>query len=195
MNYLPSRKAAKALGLHPNTLRKYAQENKIKYIKNEAGQRLYDVESYSRGSVSSTTICYCRVSSYKQQDDLSRQESYLRERYPKAEFIRDIGSGLNYKRKGLRTLLERCMQGDKLQVVVTYKDRLCRFGFELIEFLIKINGGEILVLNSQNTSAETELTQDLLSILHIFSCRMHGRRSYTKVKEFIKELAITIREV
>jgi predicted site-specific integrase-resolvase len=183
MRYVPSRKASEILGLHPNTLRKYAKAGKINFIKNEAGQRLYEVESYTKQPTTARVICYCRVSSSKQQDDLLRQEQYLQEKFPQAEIIKDIGSGLNYKRKGLKTILQRCLQGDSIKLVLSHRDRLVRFGFELIEFIIESSGGEIVVLHSKDKSPETELIQDLLSVLHVFSCRMHGRRSYSKVKE------------
>jgi putative resolvase len=184
MAYIPLRKAVEFLGMHPNTLRKYADEGKIKSIKNAAGQRLYDVESYRRDTVEPATVCYCRVSSRKQKDDLVRQVAFMRERYPDSEIIEDIGSGLNFKRKGLRSLLVRFMRGDKLTVVVACRDRLCRFGFELFEFMAEQNGGSIVVLEQSVHCPNTELTADLLAILHVFSCRMHGLRSYRqKIKE------------
>ncbi|MBD0361561.1 MAG: IS607 family transposase [Coleofasciculus sp. C3-bin4] len=185
MAYIPLRKAVEFLGLSPNTLRKYADEGKIKSIKNEAGQRLYDVESYVRGdSARVATVCYCRVSSSKQRDDLERQVAYMQSLYPGAEIIRDIGSGLNFKRKGLRSLLDRLMRGDKLTLIVACRDRLARFGFELIEYLVEQNGGNIVVLDQTVYCPSSELTQDILSILHIFSCRMHGLRKYSqKIKQ------------
>jgi predicted site-specific integrase-resolvase len=184
MAYIPLRKAVEFLGLHPHTLRKYADEGKIKSIKNEAGQRLYDVESYLRGAVGTAVICYCRVSSTKQRDDLARQVEFMRQQYPDAEIIKDIGSGLNFKRKGLQALLVRLLQGDKLKIVIACRDRLCRFGFELFEFMVEQNGGEIVVLDQSVHCPQTELTADLLAILHVFSCRMHGLRSYSKkIKE------------
>ncbi|MEG4518406.1 MULTISPECIES: MerR family DNA-binding transcriptional regulator [unclassified Microcoleus] len=109
MAYIPLRKAVEFLGLHANTLRKYADEGKIKSIKNEAGQRLYDVESYQRGAIGTTFVCYCRVSSAKQRDDLARLVEFMRQQYPDAEIMQDIGSGLNFKRKGLQALLVRFM--------------------------------------------------------------------------------------
>ncbi len=99
----------------------------------------------------------------------------MRAKYPKAEIVKDIGSGLNYKRKGLKSLLGRAMRGDQLEVVVAHRDRLARFGFELIEWIIQQNGGRVVVLKQTNLSPEQELTNDLLSILHVFSCRMHSR--------------------
>jgi len=184
MAYVPLRKAVEFLGLHPHTLRKYADEGKIKSIKNEAGQRLYDVESYQRGATRTTVVCYCRVSSAKQRDDLARQVEFMQQQYPDAEIIQDIGSGINFKRKGLQTLLVRFMGGEQLTVVVACRDRLCRFGFELFEFMAEQNGGKIVVLDRSVYCPETELTSDLLAILHVFSCRMHGLRSYSnKIKE------------
>ena len=184
MAYVPLRIAIKRLGLHPNTLRKYADEGKIEIIKNEAGQRLYNVEAYIRGAANASLICYCRVSSYKQRDDLQRQIQYMQSLYPEAEVIQDIGSGLNFKRKGLRSLLDRLLQGYKLKIIVACGDRLCRFGFELIQYMVEQNGGEIVVLDQTVHCPQTELTTDLLSIIHVFSCRMHGLRKYSKkIKE------------
>ena len=89
MSYVPLRKAVEILGLHPNTLRKYGDEGKIKMIKNEAGQRLYDAKSYIIGATRASTICYCRVSSAKQRDDLTRQVEFMQNHYPAAEVIKD----------------------------------------------------------------------------------------------------------
>lgn len=184
MAYVPLRKAVEKLGLHPNTLRRYADQGKIEIIKNEAGQRLYNVEAYIRGAANASLVCYCRVSSSKQKDDLCRQIAYMQSLYPEAEIIKDIGSGLNFKRKGLRAILDRLLCGDKLKIIVACRDRLCRFGFELIQYMVEQNGGEILVLDKTVHCPQTELTADLLSIIHVFSCRMHGLRKYSKkIKE------------
>lgn len=163
---IPLRKAVQELGLHPNTLRKYADEGKIKSIKNEAGQRLFDVQSYVRGATLSSVVCYCRVSSTKQRDDLDRQVGYMQSLYPECEIVRDIGSGINFKRKELRSLLDRLMRGDKLTLIVAHRDRLCRFGFELIQYMVESNGGRIVVLDATVHSPESELTADLFSILN-----------------------------
>ncbi len=180
MKYLPSREASKILGLHPNTLRTYADNGTIESYKTESGQRRYNVEAYLGLQKHSTTLCYCRVSSPKQREDLERQINFMQSKYPKAEIIKDIGSGLNYKRRGLKTILERAMRGEQLEIMVAHKDRIARFGFELIEWIINQSGGRIMVLNKTNLSPEQELTNDLLNILHVFSCRMHGLRNYKK---------------
>jgi predicted site-specific integrase-resolvase len=159
-------------------LRSYANKGKIVTIRNAANQRLYDVESFVGERSEPATICYCRVSSGKQKDDLARQVVYMREQFPNAEIIKDIGSGLNFKRKGIKTLLDRLLRGDKLTLVVAHRDRLARFGFELFEYMVDENGGEILVLDRTEASPEEEVTRDILQILHVFSCRVNGLRRY-----------------
>jgi putative resolvase len=183
--YVTLKEARKQLGLHPNTLRKYADEGIIDTIKTPSGQRRFNIESFIQQKQNSLqTILYCRVSSVRQKDDLNNQKNYLISKYPGAEIISDVGSGLNFKRKGLRTILERLLQGNSIKLVVAERDRLCRFGFELVEYLIVKNGGELVVLNQIASSPESELVSDILSIIHVFSCRIHGMRKY---KNQIKE--------
>ena len=178
MVYLPSRKAAERLGLHPQTLRRYASQGKIPFYRNAGGQRLYDVDAFLREKAPPHMVCYCRVSSPKQRGELQRQVAHMRALHPGAEVVTDVAGGLNWQRKGLLSILERLHRGDKLTLVVAHRDRLARFGFELIQWLVQQNGGEILVLNQQDASPESELTEDLLAVLHTFSCRMHGLRRY-----------------
>ena len=104
----------------------------------------------------------------------------MREFYPDAESVTDVAGGLNWKRKGLISILERLHRGDKLQIVAAHRDRLARFGFELIQWLVQQNGGSVLVLNQPDASPEFELTEDLLAIFHTFSRRMHGLRRYKR---------------
>jgi predicted site-specific integrase-resolvase len=176
MKYETSRKAAEILGVHPNTLRRMANDGDIETIR-ISGQRKYNVEAYL-GAVKSAVICYCRVSSYKQKDDLASQVAFMQQRYPEAELIKDIGSGINFKRKGLNAILERAMRGTHITLVVAHRDRLARFGHELIRFVIESNGGKLVVLSEDALSPEVELTKDLLNILHVFSCRMPALRDY-----------------
>ena len=108
----------------------------------------------------------------------------MRKRYPDAEIVKDIGSGINFERKGLRSILERAMQGTVVTLVVAYRDRLARFGSQIIEFVLQQSGGQLVVLNEVSLSPEQELTTDLLTILHVFSCRLHGLRKYkTQIQE------------
>lgn len=177
--FVPTRKATKILGIHANTLRKWANEGKIKYIRTIGQQRLYDVDSFVNPVSNKRNFCYCRVSSQKQRDDLERQVEFMRKRYPNHELITDIGSGINFKRKGLKTILELADQGNIGEVVVAHRDRLCRFGFEILSWFIEKRGGKIVVLEEVRLSPQEELTQDLLSIIHVFSCRLHGLRKYS----------------
>ncbi|NEO76838.1 IS607 family transposase [Moorena sp. SIO4G3] len=169
-------------------MRKYADNGTIKCERTPSGTRFFDTESWlSQGrkqSRQSATICYCRVSSSKQFDDLARLVAYMHSLFPEAEIIFDIGSGLNYKRFGLKAILERLMRGDQLTLVVACRDRLTRFWFELFEYLVSLNGGKLLVLDNPESCREAELTADLLSIIHVFSCRVHKLRKYgAKIKE------------
>jgi len=176
--YISTKKACKALGLHQNTLRKMANNNEIKHYKTKTGQRRYDIENYLGIKKELKTICYCRVSSYKQKDNLQRQIEFMSERFPGSEIIKDIGSGLNYKRKGLISILRRAMSGEAIKLISVHKDRIARFGLELITLVIEENGGELVVLSQNTLSPEQELTTDLLNILHVFSCRMPGLGNY-----------------
>ena len=192
-DFISSAEAAKITSLHPHTLRKYADNNQIKCYKTPSGQRKYDkqsLEKFCNPSIvvhqNSTTprnnFLYSRVSSKKQLDDLLRQTEFLQSHKPEyASYtsLSDIASGINFKRKGLQTILDSCLHGTIGEVVVAHRDRLCRFGFELMQILVEKAGGKITVLdNDGNKSSEQELSEDLLSIVHIYSCRQMGKRSY-----------------
>jgi predicted site-specific integrase-resolvase len=117
---------------------------------------------------------------------LERQVEYFRCKYPDYEIVKDIGSGLNFKRKGFNTILDSAIKGDIGEVVVTHKDRLCRFGFELVLRIIESTNGKILVLDKEETSPEKELVNDILSIITVFSSRLYGLRSHS-IKNKIRE--------
>jgi predicted site-specific integrase-resolvase len=108
----------------------------------------------------------------------------MRERYPTYEFISDIGSGLNYKRKGLKTILEYSSRGELQEIVVAHKDRLCRFGFELLQLVFQLaSNAKIVVLEQINSSPEEELVKDLLNITSMFTARIDERRKCKKESE------------
>ena len=98
----------------------------------------------------------------------------MRERYPDAGIV----AGINFERKGLRSILERAMRRTVVTLVVAYRDRLARFGSQIIEFVLQQSGGQLVVPSGVSLSPEQELTTDLLTILHVFSCRLHGLRKY-----------------
>jgi len=182
MRYYTSREACVILGVHENTLRKWEREKKIKCIRTHGGHRRYDLSDYlPYVTQNKSVICYCRVSLAKQKDMLCQQVKFMEERFPGCEIVKDIGSGLSLKRQGLRSILERSMQGEQIRVVVAYKDRLARFGVELIEWIIKLNGGEVVALNEISLSPKQEIIHDLLTVLHVFSSRLSGLRKYRDI--------------
>jgi len=193
MKLLPTRKACEILNVHPNTLRKWNKNGQITCIRTPADQRLYDVESFIGEKTVKEKVCYCRVSSHKQRDDLDRQVSYMHSAYPEHRIIKDIGSGLSFKRKGLIALLESVCSGAISEVVVAHKDRLARFGFDVLKWLVEHFGGKVVVLNDVSSSPQQELVTDLLSIITVFSCRMHGLRKYkAELKDFKEDTPIPV---
>ncbi|AFZ13714.1 DNA binding domain protein, excisionase family [Crinalium epipsammum PCC 9333] len=182
MRYVTPKQAAKYLGLHPNTLARWEREGKIKAIKTEAGHRRYDLDAYL-ATITDTvrdtrTILYARVSTHSQKDDLNRQVEAISERYPGCEVITEVGSGLNFRRRKFLSLLERVIAGDVKMLVVAHKDRLARFGFDLVEWFCQKFGCELVVLYQQKHSPRVELVQDMLSVIHCFSSRLYGLRKY-----------------
>jgi len=186
--YVCGAEIKKILGVSDGTLREWADSGKIKSFRTPGGQRRYEVSDLFKGppTVKNAVvekpkqgIVYARVSSGKQRDDLDRQIAFLRIKYPDHIVIADIASGINWKRKGLKTILELANKGDIYEVVVAARDRLCRFAFELIEHILSINSVRITVLDAIEMSPEQELSDDLLSIVQIFCCRRNGKRRYT----------------
>ena len=180
-NHVPPRIAATRLGVSTKTLERWLDAGKIKAIITPGGQRRYDIDSVIDPQLRSrATVLYARVSSRAQKPDLVTQIDFLQSRYPGCEVIQDIGSGLNYKRKGFLSLLERILSNDVGLVVIAHKDRLCRFGFDLVSWICNRQKCEILVLNQTNLSPEREMLEDILAIIHVFSCRLYGLRKYKK---------------
>ena len=189
IKYVKPKEASRIIGVNIDTLRRMASRNEIKHIRTDTGRYLFDISSFTNRSnhevCERKTICYARVSSRGQKSDLQNQISLLESKYPGTEIISDYGSGLNFHRKGLQQILDLAYKGELKEVVVTYKDRLCRFGFELIEYILKTqSNANIMVLCNNSTSKESELATDLLSIITVFSARMYGLRKYEKqIKE------------
>lgn len=200
--YISPAKIKRQFDITSCSLRRWAEQGKIRCLRPNTGsvrggRRVYNVEDIKRilgvESVRGTDkdiVCYARVSSDHQKEDLKRQIDVLKDAYPNARIISDIGSGLNWKRKGFNSLLESIHTGSIHTIVVTYKDRLCRFGFELFEWIIKKAAVKLVVIN-QSTDHEDisrELADDLLSITTVFVARNNGLRSgqyrrQRKVKE------------
>jgi predicted site-specific integrase-resolvase len=184
---LKSSQICKLYGINAHTLARWVERGYIKSVRvGETTKLLYVVnEPPSEGAenkpIVPTGIIYARVSTQAQRKHLQTQIEYLKERYPNHTVYSDIASGLNFKRNGLKKVLDLCLSGQVQQVCVTHKDRLCRFAFDLIEGILSRNGTEIHVESDDPTtatpSAESELAEDIISIITVFGARLYGARS------------------
>lgn len=195
MELLSIGKFAKTVGVTTTTLRRMHQSGELipAHISN-GGTRYYSTEQlklFQSSNNERIVIGYCRVSTPSQKDDLETQvqnvKSYMYAKGYKFDIIKDIGSGINYKKKGLKELINRIENNEVSKVVILYKDRLIRFGFELIEYLCEINNVEIEVIDNSEFSKEKELTDDLIQIITVFANRLYGQHS-KKTKRLIDEV-------
>ena len=195
MELLSIGKFAKTVGVTTTTLRRMHQSGELipAHISN-GGTRYYSTEQlklFQSSNNERIVIGYCRVSTPSQKDDLETQvqnvKSYMYAKGYKFDIIKDIGSGINYKKKGLKELINRIENNEVSKVVILYKDRLIRFGFELIEYLCEINNVEIEVIDNSDCSKEKELTDDLIQVITVFANRLYGQHS-KKTKRLINEV-------
>ena len=178
----------KNIDIHASTLRSWAVQGLVEHITLHSGKRLYDREHVMQLVGIQTLpkpkrrILYARVSSSHQRHDLERQIERLQQEFPGHELIKDLGSGLNFNRKGFKTLLDAIYNNSVEEVVVTYRDRLCRFGFELLEWIFRKHAVKLVVLDtlSDQISANNgfnELAEDLLAVTNFFVARNNGIRA------------------
>ena len=211
--YVSGSKASKILGVHQRTLYQWDEKKWIETIRTPGGKRLYNVKKYlslTEKNLKKTlsesnnkikvenlenlenidilknkkrNIIYGRVSSLGQKNDLERQILVLKNKYPNYELITDIGSGMNLNRKGLRKIIDMSITGNLNEVVIVHKDRLCRFGFDLIEDIIsKYSNGKIIIIEEKDDKEpQEELVEDVLQIMNIFVAKMNGLRKYNKI--------------
>lgn len=174
MNVYKPKQLADKLKVSKETLRLWAESGKIKTIKTDGGHRRYIYDDNTDAKDSKLKFIYTRVSSAKQQSDLERQIKFLQKLYPDYKVISDVGSGLNFKRKGFNKLLEAILTGTVKEVVVAHKDRLCRFGFQIIENLCKHFSTTLTIVDDKDGKSQTdELAEDLLSIITVFTARFY----------------------
>jgi putative resolvase len=191
--------ASKLIGVAVSTMRRWESEGRLIPERTEGGHRRYDRDAllsykYHKENVK-LTVGYCRVSSSDQREDLSRQvktvSDYCAAKGYQFKIIQDLGSGLNYNKKGLKELIELICHKEIEKVVINYKDRLIRFGYEIIEQLCFINDVDIEIINySEDKNHEEELVEDVLSVITVFSARLYGSRSHKikKITETNKKL-------
>lgn len=195
--YYTRKEAVELLGIHNNTIAKLRNEGKIEVMK--VGTRhLYNVNKYIKDNTikekteiddnieneeivnEKKKICYCRVSSHNQKIELENQINYMKEKYPDYEILSDIGSGINFKRPNFIKILNYAINNQLDELVVAYKDRLCRISYDLIEMIFETysNAKIIIVNDDESKSPEKEVTEDLIEIITVFSPRLYGLRKY-----------------
>ncbi|WP_027351993.1 IS607 family transposase [Desulfotomaculum nigrificans] len=203
MELLTISKAAKKLGVHPNSLRNWEKQGLIKPVRLPGGQRRYSMDELNRllqsGQLTDSqeaVVLYARVSTKKQADagnldrQMERLRQYARERKfnVKAE-LTDVASGLNQKRRGLTNVLKLAERGEYKKLIIEYPDRLARFGYSYIERHLRYCGVEIVATaEKEPEDAQSELVRDLLAIVTSFSARLYGARGGKKVRQGFREL-------
>ncbi len=186
---VPIQEAAQALGVSTQTLRRWEREGKLLPDERTAGgRRRYDLARLQPerfraiDQAARRTVAYARVSSHDQKDDLERQkqvlELYCAQQGWTFEVIADLGSGMNYHKKGLKRLLDAVINGQIGRLVITHKDRLLRLGAELVFAICEAKSVEVVILNQgEDTTFEEDLAKDVLEIITVFSARLYGSRS------------------
>lgn len=190
--------ASEYLGVHPQTLRRWEREGRITPKHTPGGRRVYTKDQLDKlipetdsDTDTRQTIGYCRVSTPEQKEDLQRQAElitlYCASNGWEHSIITDTGSGLNYHKKGLQELIKLIDEDQVARIVLTYKDRLLRFGNEILEYLCELHGTEIIVINNtEDKTYEQELVDDALSVIIVFSSRMYGENSH-KAKRILND--------
>jgi putative resolvase len=196
-NFKGGKQAAEILGVHQRTLYLWEKKGLIEAIRTPGNKRLYNVNKFLEDNKCKENICnnlddldkedklniaYIRVSSQNQKDDLERQKQLMVHKYPNHIIIEDIGSGLNLNKRGIRKIIHLAIEGKVNELVVAHRDRLTRFGFELIEEIInKYSKGKIIILSEpEKLEPEEEIVKDIMSIMNVYVAKINGLRKYKK---------------
>ncbi|MEO1428435.1 MAG: IS607 family transposase [Cyanobacteria bacterium J06633_8] len=200
MNYKPH-EFAKLIGVSVKTLQRWDNQGKLPAKRTPSNYRYYTDDDLRIAlgekpkSEDREVVVYCRVSSSNQRSELKNQIKAMEEfanhcGYPVSRTISEIGGGLNFKRKKFLEMIVSMLKGEIEVIIVAHKDRMCRFAFDFVEQLAKYSDCKIIVANQTHLSSEAELWDDLLAIVHCFSCRLYSLRSDSK--NLKKELTKTI---
>ena len=189
------------LGISKKTVENYEKKGllvpervgRTKFFTQEMINKLLNIKRKKK-SFKKKVIGYYRVSTNSQKKELKNQLKYLETFSLKSgkivdEYLTDIGSGINFKRKNLQKIINMVLNQEVSEVIVTYKDRLARFAFDLLEWLFESNGCKITVINIERSSPQKEVVEDLMSIIHVFSTRLYGLRQYKrKIKKAVEDV-------
>jgi predicted site-specific integrase-resolvase len=191
------KQAAEILGVHQRTLYLWEKKGLIETVRTPGNKRLYNVNKFLEDNKCKENICnnlddldketklniaYIRVSSQNQKNDLERQKQLIVHKFPNHIIIEDIGSGLNLNKRGIRKIIHLAIEGKINELVVAHRDRLTRFGFELIEEIInKYSKGKIVILSEPDKlEPEEEIVKDIMSIMNVYVAKINGLRKYKK---------------
>jgi len=181
MNYLTPTQVQQKYGYHPKTLSEWADQGKIACIKSPGGHRRYPESAFiGFTQPDKERVLYARVSTRNQLEDLDTQIQFLSQTYPNTRIVKDVASGMNWKRKNFLKLMTQVANNEISEIVVGHKDRLCRFGFEFVEWFCHLYNCKITVINNTKLSPHDELMQDFMSIMHCFSSKLYFLRAYKK---------------
>jgi len=182
--FVSRKEVVKKLGIHYHTVHAMVKRGQLDSIR--TGTRFkYNITKYLRENNikqdnDKIDICYCRVSSQKQKEDLNRQIIKMHELYPENRIISDIASGLNFKRKGLNEIIDMAITGKLNSVIIFHKDRLARFGYDMIEMILeKYSNAKINIINkSKDKEPLEEITEDVMAIMNVYVAKINGMRKY-----------------
>lgn len=203
--YMGGKKASELLNIHQRTLYQWEKKGIIETIRTPGNKRLYNIEKFLKekecnGNIKcledideldkkegKLNISYVRVSSIGQKEDLERQKKMINKLYPNHIMIEDIGSGISLTKRGIKKIIKLAIAGKINEVVIAHKDRLARFGYDLIEDLIKeYSNGKIIIINEkEEQEPEEELMKDVLQIMNVFVAKMNGLRKYKKKEKVL----------
>jgi len=204
INFVGGKEACEILGVHRNTLYSWEKKGTIEVMRNTPrGKRYYNVKKFmkNKGMICNENkitktikcskietleeqermnICYARVSSAHQKDDLERQKKVLLDNYPDYSLIQDIGSGINLTKKNLLKIINWAIEGKIESLVIVHKDRLARFGYDLINYFVETySNGKIIIINqNEEIEPEEELVKDVIQIMTVFVAKINGCRKY-----------------
>ena len=176
--YVSSRKAQEYFNVSCETLRQWQVHGKVEAKFTAGGHRRYKIIPRDDDKTKHKKIIYARVSSSKQRDDLKRQIAFVKAKYPSHEVISDVGSGINFKRKGFQALLGQIFEGNVIEVVVAHKDRISRFSFDFFKYVCFKYGVVLKIMSDKSNSPSEELSEDLIAILTHFTAKFNGSRKY-----------------
>lgn len=183
--------AARQLSRCVKTLQRWDREGILPAKRTPTGRRFYETKQiddwFGRRYKEEDKVClaYCRVSGQSQKPDLKNQRDVVTQfcvakGFANVEYIEEIGGGLNFKRPKFTTLVDRICSGEVSMLIVAHKDRLARFGFDLLKHLCEVHNCNLLIINDEKLSPEREMVEDLMTIVHCFSSRLYGLRNYKK---------------